>query len=108
MLKFGASIWPQGTQWSDMQDAALLAEASGWDGLWVFDHLMAVNEPWEQPIFEAWVVLAAWATLTRRVTIGLMVGSNTFRNPGHTAKLVTTLDHVSGGRAILGIGAGWF
>src|SRR5207244_4343915 len=60
------------------------------------------------PIFEGYVTLAAWAALTKRVRLGLMVGANTFRNPALVAKMVTTLDHVSGGRAYLGIGGAWF
>ena len=59
-------------------------------------------------MFEAWLTLAAWAQATERVHIGLMVGANTFREPTLTAKMATTLDHISGGRAILGIGAAWF
>ena len=60
------------------------------------------------PIFEGWTALAGLAPVTSRVRLGLMVGANTFRNPGLTAKLATTLDHVSGGRAVLGIGGAWF
>jgi alkanesulfonate monooxygenase SsuD/methylene tetrahydromethanopterin reductase-like flavin-dependent oxidoreductase (luciferase family) len=59
-------------------------------------------------MFEAWLVTAAWAQATERVRIGLMVGANTFRNPALVAKMATTLDHLSNGRAILGIGAAWF
>src|SRR2546422_6412528 len=91
-----------------IRDAALAAEAGRWDGLWTWDHLLAIQGPWEQPIFEGWLTLAAWSALTSRVTVGLMVGANTFRNIGLTAKLATTLDQVSGGRAILGIGGAWF
>ena len=105
---FGAQLWSQATDWPRFQAAALEAEAAGWDSLWTWDHLLAIQGPWRQPIFEGWATLAAWAALTSRVRIGLMVGANTFRNPGLTAKLVTTLDHISGGRAILGIGGAWF
>jgi F420-dependent oxidoreductase-like protein len=107
-MKFGAQLWSQSSDWPNMRDAALAAEAAGWDGLWTWDHLLAIQGAWEQPIFEGWLALAAWAALTQRVTVGLMVGANTFRNIGLTAKLATTLDHVSGGRAILGIGGAWF
>ena len=69
---------------------------------------MAIFGPWEQPIFEGWMSLAALGRVTEHPTLGLMVGANTFRNPGLTAKLATTLDHVSNGRAILGIGGAWF
>ena len=60
------------------------------------------------PIYEGWLTLAAWAQATERIRIGLMVGANTFRNPALVAKMATTLDHISNGRAILGIGAAWF
>jgi alkanesulfonate monooxygenase SsuD/methylene tetrahydromethanopterin reductase-like flavin-dependent oxidoreductase (luciferase family) len=59
-------------------------------------------------MFEAYMTLAAWAEATEKATIGLMVGANTFRNPALVAKMVTTLDHISGGRAVLGIGGAWF
>ena len=59
-------------------------------------------------MFEGWLTLAAWAQATENVRIGLMVGANPFREPTLTAKMATTLDHISGGRAILGIGAAWF
>src|SRR5256714_9022885 len=59
-------------------------------------------------MFEAYMTIAAWAALTRRASIGLMVGANTFRNPALVAKMVTTLDHISGGRAVLGIGGARF
>ncbi|HKG55776.1 MAG TPA: TIGR03560 family F420-dependent LLM class oxidoreductase [Candidatus Limnocylindrales bacterium] len=107
-MKFGAQLWPQQTSWGQFRDTAVLAERSGWDSLWTWDHLLAIFGPWEQPIFEGWMVLAAVAQATTNLRLGLMVGANTFRNPGLTAKLATTLDHVSEGRAILGIGGGWF
>ena len=69
---------------------------------------MAIFGPWEQPIFEGWSVLAGARPADLAVRLGLMVGANTFRNPGLTAKLATTLDHLSGGRAVLGIGGAWF
>jgi F420-dependent oxidoreductase-like protein len=105
---FGAQLWSQATDWPRFQAAALEAEAAGWDSLWTWDHLLAIQGPWRQPIFEGWATLAAWAALTSRIRLGLMVGANTFRNPGLTAKLATTLDHISGGRAVLGIGGAWF
>jgi F420-dependent oxidoreductase-like protein len=107
-VKFGAQLWSQATDWPGWRDAALAAEAAGWDSVWTWDHLLAIFGPWEQPIFEGWATLCGAATITKRVKLGLMVGANTFRNPGHTAKLATTLDHLSGGRAILGIGGAWF
>lgn len=107
-IQLGAQLWSQHTDWPSMRDATLAAEAVGWDSVWTWDHLMAIFGPAEQPIFEGWTTLAALAAVTSRIRLGLMVGANTFRNPGLTAKLATTLDHVSGGRAILGIGGAWF
>ena len=107
-MKFGAQLWSQQTSWPEFRDAALAAEANGWDSVWTWDHLLAIFGPWEQPILEGWSTLTAVGALTNRIRLGLMVGANTFRNPGLTAKLATTLDHVSAGRAVLGIGAAWF
>jgi len=107
-MRFGCQLWSQRTDWAGFRDAALAAEDAGWDSIWTWDHLLAIFGPWEQPIFEGWSVLSALGPLTSRVRLGLMVGANTFRNPGLTAKLATTLDHVSDGRAVLGIGGAWF
>jgi alkanesulfonate monooxygenase SsuD/methylene tetrahydromethanopterin reductase-like flavin-dependent oxidoreductase (luciferase family) len=107
-MKFGAQLWSQQTDWPAFRDAAIAADEAGWDSVWTWDHLLAIFGPWEQPIFEGWSVLSALGPLTKRVRLGLMVGANTFRKPGLTAKLATTLDHVSSGRAILGIGGAWF
>ena len=107
-MRFGLQLWSQQTDWPSFRDSALAAEEAGWDSIWTWDHLLAIFGPWEQPVFEGWSVLAGLAGLTSRVRLGLMVGANTFRNPGHTAKLATTLDHLSGGRAVLGIGGAWF
>jgi len=107
-VKFGLQLWSQATDWPSFRDAAVAADRQGWDSIWTWDHLLAIFGPWEQPIFEGWTVLAALGPLTERVRLGLMVGANTVRNPGLTAKLATTLDHVSAGRAVLGIGGAWF
>ena len=107
-MRFGLQLWSQHTDWAGFRDAAVRADETGWDSVWTWDHLMAIFGPWEQPTFEGWAVLSALGPLTRNVRLGLMVGANTFRQPGHTAKLATTLDHVSDGRAVLGIGGAWF
>ncbi len=107
-MKFGLQLWSQQTGWAGFRDAALRADDAGWDSVWTWDHLMAIFGPWEQPIFEGWSVLSGLAPITSRVRLGLMVGANTFRHPGHLAKLATTLDHLSDGRAVLGIGGAWF
>jgi alkanesulfonate monooxygenase SsuD/methylene tetrahydromethanopterin reductase-like flavin-dependent oxidoreductase (luciferase family) len=107
-MRFGLQLWSQHTDWPAFRDAALAADDAGWDSVWTWDHLLAIFGPWEQSIFEGWSVLSALGPITSRVRLGLMVGANTMRSPGLTAKLATTLDHVSGGRAVLGIGGAWF
>ncbi len=107
-VRFGAQLWSQASSWEGFLAAALAAEDGGWDSVWTWDHLHAIFGPWEQPILEGWLAIGAVAARTSRVRVGLMVGANTLRNPGHTAKLAATLDHVSGGRAVLGIGGAWF
>lgn len=107
-VKIGFLLWPQTDSWPAIRDAAIRADRAGAASLWTWDHLLSIEGPWEGPILEGWSVLAAWSQVTERATLGLMVGANTFRNPGLTAKLATTLDHLSGGRAVLGIGGAWF
>ena len=107
-VKIGALIWPQYTEWSSMRSMAVTADRVGYDNLWTWDHVYPIIGNPNGPIFEGWSTLVAWAEATTRAKIGLMVGANTFREPALTAKLATTLDHISGGRAILGIGAAWF
>jgi F420-dependent oxidoreductase-like protein len=107
-VRVGALLWPQTQGWPALRDAAVRADKAGLDSLWTWDHLMSIVGPFQGPILEGWTTLAALAAITTRPTVGLMVGANTFRNPGLTAKLATTLDHVSGGRAVLGIGGAWF
>jgi alkanesulfonate monooxygenase SsuD/methylene tetrahydromethanopterin reductase-like flavin-dependent oxidoreductase (luciferase family) len=100
--------WNQYTSWPAMREAAVSADALGYDSLWTWDHLYPIVGSDDGPILEGWLVLAGWAATTQRARIGLMVGANTFRNPALVAKMATTLDHLSAGRAILGIGGAWF
>jgi alkanesulfonate monooxygenase SsuD/methylene tetrahydromethanopterin reductase-like flavin-dependent oxidoreductase (luciferase family) len=107
-VKLGALCWNQYTDWPSLREAGIRADQLGFDSLWTWDHLYPIVGDHEGPMFEGWLTLAAWAELTERATVGLMVGANTFRNPALVAKLATTLDHISGGRAVLGIGGAWF
>lgn len=107
-MRTGAAFWIQRTDWPALRDAALAAEAAGFDAIWLDDHLLADEGDWPDAKLEGWTALAALAPLTTRPDLGLMVSANTLRNPGLTAKMATTLDHLSGGRAVLGIGGGWF
>ena len=107
-MEFGAAYWIQRTTWPALRDACLAAESAGFEGLWIDDHLLSDEGDWAAPKLEGWAVAAALASITARPTLGHLVTANTLRNPGLTAKLATTLDHLSGGRAILGIGGGWF
>jgi alkanesulfonate monooxygenase SsuD/methylene tetrahydromethanopterin reductase-like flavin-dependent oxidoreductase (luciferase family) len=107
-VRLGALCWNQYTDWPSFLDAGRRADRLGYDTLWTWDHVYPIVGSHEGPMFEAWLTLAAWAQATERVRIGLMVGANTFREPALTAKMATTLDHISNGRAILGIGAAWF
>ncbi|MGZ8527832.1 MAG: LLM class flavin-dependent oxidoreductase, partial [Candidatus Limnocylindrales bacterium] len=107
-IKFGALCWNQYTDWPSLLEAGTRADRVGFDTLWTWDHLYPIIGESRGPIYEGWLVLTAWAQATERIRIGLMVGANTFREPTLTAKMATTLDHVSNGRAVLGIGAAWF
>jgi alkanesulfonate monooxygenase SsuD/methylene tetrahydromethanopterin reductase-like flavin-dependent oxidoreductase (luciferase family) len=107
-VKIGALCWNQYSDFPSLLEAGRRAERLGYDTLWTWDHLYPIVGSSHGPIHEGWLTLAAWAQATERIRIGLMVGANTFREPALTAKMATTLDHISNGRAILGIGAAWF
>jgi alkanesulfonate monooxygenase SsuD/methylene tetrahydromethanopterin reductase-like flavin-dependent oxidoreductase (luciferase family) len=107
-VQFGLLCWNQYTSWADLRAAGIRADELGYDDIFTWDHLYPIVGSPEGPMLEAYGVMAAWAEATSRAKIGLMVGANTFRNPALVAKAITTLDHISGGRAILGIGGAWF
>jgi F420-dependent oxidoreductase-like protein len=105
------SVWPSANQpWDELVATARHAAATGWDGVWVADHFMP-NEPGpyppEAPTLEAGSLVAALAAAVDRVRIGTLVYGNTYRHPAVVANMAATVDHVSGGRFVLGLGAGW-
>lgn len=107
-LRLGIILRSQSTDWPALLDAARRVDRLGYDHLWTWDHLYAICGDPYQSVFEGYSVLAAWAMATERIRLGLLVGANTFRNPGLVAKSVATIDHISGGRAIAGLGGAWF
>ena len=107
-IKFGALCWNQYTDWPSLLEAGRYADRLGYDSLWTWDHVYPIVGSDRGPIFEGWLTITAWAQATRNAQIGLMVGANTFREPTLVAKMATTLDHISHGRTVLGIGAAWF
>ena len=106
-IRLGALLWNQYTDWPNYLEAGQRADRSGFYSLWAWDHLYPIVGSDDGPFFEGYLTLAAWAQATERVRLGLMVGANPFRNPALVAKMATTLDHISGGRAYLGIGSAW-
>lgn len=93
----------------ELRDFALHAEARGFDSLWLVDHLLlrAPGQP-TRGIWECWTMLAALAAATSRITLGTLVTCTAFRSPALLAKMAADVDAISGGRLILGLGAGWY
>ena len=106
-MKLGATLWPQNTTFDAMREAAQVADSVGFETLWTWDHFYALAGPEERPNFEATTVLAALATVTRKVKLGALVEGVTYRHPAVIANIAATHDQVSNGRAICGIGAAW-
>lgn len=113
-IRIGFQVWGQSIAWADLMATAPRIEALGFGSLWANDHLMPILGDADGPIvgpagpvFEAWMTLGGWAGLTERLPLGVMVCGVGYRNVGLTVKMATALDHATGGRSILGLGAGW-
>ncbi len=105
-MRFG--FWPSAANpWAEVLHVSRHAEQTGWDRLWFADHFMPVAEQNDETQHESWVVLSALAVRVPRIHMGHMVSGNTYRHPAVVAKMAAQIDVVSGGRFILGLGAGW-
>jgi F420-dependent oxidoreductase-like protein len=117
-VRFGAFVpqgwktelagWDPAEAWATAKEVARTAELAGYDHLWVYDHVETVPQRVPEPMFEAWTMMAALSEVTSRARLGQLVTCAAYRSPALLAKMAATVDVMSGGRLIFGIGGGWY